>query len=439
MKMSDDIRALVEQTPFVDTHEHLWEESLRVKALELKEESKTPAPDIGVFFSHYSDSDLHVAGMPGEAFSVVHRWDIAPEDKWKAIEPFYLRARNTGYMMNVRESLRMLYGEEDLTLDNVDRVSEKLRAAIRPGYYKTVLREVSNIEYTQVNSLEGHIFMETAQPDLLSQDLSFAALSAAGDREKLAEAAGVTLKSLKDWHAVIDWAFASYGPRAIAVKSQNAYGRGLNYDRVSEEDAAPRFEKMLARPDKLAPEERKAIEDHLFHYCVNKATEYELPVKLHTGYYAGHNSMPLARLQGNPGEMCELCRAHPNTRFVFMHITYPYHDHAIAVAKQWSNAYIDMCWAWIINPVACVRFVKEFLGAAPACKLLTFGGDYLPVEMVPGHAALARRGLSQAITELVDEGWVNENTVQPLVERLMNGNAHKLFNLERTLKNWRNT
>lgn len=437
MSMSDDIRALVERTPLVDTHEHLWEEEVRVKALELKEESKTPAPDIGILFSHYTDSDLKVAGMPGDAFSVVHRWDIAPKDKWKAIEPYYRRAHNTGYMMNVRESLRMLCGEEDLTFDNVDSVSEKLRAAIQPGYYKTVLRDVSNLEYTQVNSLEGRIFMETAQPDLLAQDLSFAALSAAGDREQLAEEAGVELKGLKDWHTVIDWAFATFGPRAIAVKSQNAYARGLNYDRVSEDDAAPHFEKFLARPDKLTPEERKAVEDHLFHYCVNKATEYDLPVKLHTGYYAGHNSMPLERLHNNPGEMCELCRAHPDTRFVFMHITYPYHDHIIAAVKQWSNAYIDMCWAWIINPVACVRFVKEFLGAAPACKLLTFGGDYRPVEMVPGHAAIARRGLAQAVTELVEEGWLRENEIEPLVDRLMRGNAHELFDLDRTLKNWR--
>ncbi|HNT89525.1 MAG TPA: amidohydrolase family protein, partial [Candidatus Hydrogenedentes bacterium] len=304
------------------------------------------------------------------------------------------------------------------------------------GFYRVVLRDFANIEYAQVNCIEGPIFGETAQPDLLAQDLSFAALSAAGDRDRLAAEAGVTLKGLKDWHAVIDWAFETYGPRAIAVKSQNAYARGLDYARVAAEEAAPYFEKMLRDRGALEAAERKAVEDHLFHYCVHKATEYDLPVKLHTGYYAGHNSIPLGRLQGNPAEMCELCRAHPDARFVFMHITYPYHDHIIAAAKHWPNAYIDMCWAWIINPMACVRFVKEFLGAAPACKLLTFGGDYRPVEMVPGHAAVARRGLAQALSELVEERWLREAELEALTDCLMRGNAHELFDLERTLKNW---
>jgi len=436
MSMANDIRTLIDRTPFVDTHEHLWEESVRVQALDQGEASKIPAPDIGMLFCHYTDSDMRVAGIPGDALSVAYRWDIAPQDKWKALEPYYLRAHNTGYMLNLRESVRLLYGEDDLRSENVDRVSEKMRGAIAPGYYRVALRDVANIEYAQVNCIEGPIFGETEQPDLLAQDLSFAALSAAGNREQLAAQAGVTLKGLDDWHAVIDWAFDTYGPRAIAVKSQNAYARGLDHARVSAEDAAPLFERLLLDDDKVEAAGRKAVEDHLFHYCVHKATEYELPVKLHTGYYAGHNSMPLARLQGNPGEMCELCHMHADARFVFMHITYPYHDHIIAAAKQWRNAYVDMCWAWIINPVACVRFVKEFLGAAPACKLLAFGGDYRPVEMVPGHAAIARRGLAQAITELVEDGWLRENDIEPLIVRLMRGNAHELFDLERTLKNW---
>jgi len=94
-----------------------------------------------------------------------------------------------------------------------------------------------------------------------------------------------------------------------------------------------------------------------------------------------------------------------------------------------------MCWAWIINPTACVRFVKEFLTAAPASKLLTFGGDYLPVEKTAGHARVARLGLAQAISELVEEGWVEEPDIQPTIERIMRGNAHELFDSKRALAN----
>jgi hypothetical protein len=43
----------------------------------------------------------------------------------------------------------------------------------------------------------------------------------------------------------------------------------------------------------------------------------------------------------------------------------------LAVAKQYSNAYIDMCWSWIINPVAAKDFLKKYLVTVPANKLLT--------------------------------------------------------------------
>ncbi|MFP4502980.1 MAG: amidohydrolase family protein [Candidatus Hydrogenedentota bacterium] len=439
MGLRDDIRNYIEHTPFVDTHEHIWEESFRVRALEMGGESPIPAPDIGMLFSHYANSDLRVAGMSAEELKHVASATRSPKAKWAILDPYYRRMRNTGYAMNVRESVRLLFGHDDLTAQNVEEISEKFRAAIKPGYYNVVLRDFANVEYCHVNSLEGDIFCETAQPDLLAQDLSFVALTTTG-RLELADRAGITLKTLKDWHGVIDWAFATYGLRAIAVKSQIAYGRGLDFAKVSAPEVAPIFEERLAKGEEgLSAADTKALQDHLFHYCVEKAVEYELPVKLHTGYYAGHNSMPLSRLSKNPAEMCELCRMHPDAKFIFMHITYPYQDAAIATAKQWSNAYIDMCWAAIINPVASVRFVKEFLLAAPASKLFTFGGDYMPVELVPGHAAIARRVLTQAVSELVEEGWVPEAHVEALIDRIMRGNAHEMYDLERTLEHWKKT
>jgi len=116
-----------------------------------------------------------------------------------------------------------------------------------------------------------------------------------------------------------------------------------------------------------------------------------------------------------------------------MHITYPYQDEAIVLAKHYPNAFIDLCWAWIINPVASILFVKEFIKAAPANKLFTFGGDYTIVEMVPGHARMARQGLAQSISELVDEGWIDSGSVDELIECLMRGNACEVFDYDGTL------
>ena len=184
---------------------------------------------------------------------------------------------------------------------------------------------------------------------------------------------------MADWHKVIDWWFAKYAHFAVAAKSQHAYARGIDHAEVPAEEVEESFKKQLRR-QRLTSDEQKALEDHLFWYTARKATENNLPVKLHTGYYAWENKMPLSRLMNNPGSACDLCRVAPDTKFVFMHICYPYYEEMIAVAKQYTNAYLDMCWAWIINPVAAKDFLKKYLVTAPANKILTFGGDYVVVE-----------------------------------------------------------
>lgn len=436
MSLAEEITQLVEETPFVDTHEHLLEEATRLQETGPSVRAQA-LRDFSVLLSHYADSDLRVAGLPPADYQQLFHPELSPKDKWKLVGRYYERARHTGYLQNVRESVRMLYGVDDLNADTVQQVSDRVAALIKPGYYQHVLKEVSLVEHCQVNSLEEGFFMETAQPELLCQDLSFVRLSTGLDVPYGAQKANREVRSLADWHQVIDWCFATYGPRAIAVKNQSAYARKLDYEPVGTEVAAPLFARYLQDAKSLSAGEHKALQDHLFHYCVRQATEYQLPVKLHTGYYAGHSNMPLNRLRHNAGDMCELLRQHPDTSFVIMHITYPYQDEAIAIAKHYPNAYIDMCWAWIINPLAGVRFVKEFLMAAPANKLLTFGGDYMPVELVPGHARIARRGLAQALNELVAEGWLASREVPVLVERLMRGNAHELFDYQGTLAQWK--
>ena len=151
------------------------------------------------------------------------------------------------------------------------------------------------------------------------------------------------------------------------------------------------------------------MEDHLFWYAVDQATAHQLPVKLHTGYYAGQNSMPLARLQRNAGSATDLCRLSPDTHSSSCTFATRYYEELLALAKQWTNAHVDMCWSWIINPVAAKDYLKKHLVTAPVNKLLPFGGDYIPVEPVLGHAVIARRGIALALSELVEEGWLTLN------------------------------
>jgi predicted TIM-barrel fold metal-dependent hydrolase len=423
-RVNPDVVKKVFETPLIDTHEHLIEEKERLAGTA---HPRVEADDWSLLLSHYLNSDLLVAGMPKEAYDRFFARQTDPADKWRLLEPYWPAVKNTGYGQAVRIAMRQIYDVDELSGATVKKVQAGYERTRKTGFYRRVLCELGKIESCQVNCL-GRPFGESDMPTLLMQDLSIVGMFAGPDLNGFGKPTGIEVRSLSDWHRVIDWWFDKYGKYAVAVKSQNAYSRDIDYEQVPAEKAEPVFRKRLAN-EPLTGEERKALEDHLFWYAVGKATEHKLPVKLHTGYYAGQNSMPLGRLLHNPGSITDLCRKAPETRFVFMHICYPYYEELLAAAKHYTNAYVDMCWSWIINPVAAKDFLKKYLVTAPANKLLTFGGDYIPVEPVLGHAAMARRGIALALSELVEEGWLTRSDALEVIDPVMHNNARRIFNL----------
>ncbi|ULJ74273.1 amidohydrolase family protein [Rhizobium gallicum] len=421
------IQHWVEQTPFVDTHEHLIEESLRLSGV--LDQRFLPCDDWSYLFGEYVANDLVVAGMPTADLRSFLGPGLASEAKYRMVAPYWDRIRHTGYAQALRYTFRGLYGENDLTPESLPRIAEKFREIAQPGFYSAILRR-ANIENCHVNSMQ-QIFMETEQPTLLKQDLSilhFCRCSAA-DVARVEFETGKQPTTLEEWLEIIDFYFSAYGSRAIAVKCQIAYSRKLDFTPVAKEHAARIFPRHVGkvRGHPAGPDDLKALQDFLFRYCVGKAGEFGLPVKLHTGYLDGRAVMHLDRVRDNAADVCRLVQDFPDTRFVLMHIGYPYESEFIALAKHYPNIAIDMCWAWIVNPMASVRFLKAFLLAVPATRIFTFGGDYEAIEPVYGHACIARRGITQALSELVAEGWIAREEVPDLIELIMHRNANSFF------------
>jgi len=150
-----------------------------------------------------------------------------------------------------------------------------------------------NIESCQAHGLTEP-FHESDIPELLMQDIVIDCFL--GYEEKWADKANVNVTSLRHWLGVIDFWFEKYGPYATAVKSQAAYRRDINFKKRKLSTAGPLFEKQLAGR-RLSQSEKTILEDLLFGYCVQKAVQYALPVKLHTGYHVGCNTMPLSMVQ----------------------------------------------------------------------------------------------------------------------------------------------
>ncbi|WP_136620423.1 MULTISPECIES: amidohydrolase family protein [Mesorhizobium] len=420
------ITDLVEQTGFVDTHEHLIEESTRLSGkIDVR---LMPCNDWAYLFAIYAKDDLAVAGMPQADLRKFLSPEVSTDCKYELVKPYWNRIKDTGYAQALRYTFRGLYGVADLTEETVHQIAEKYIETLQPGFYAAILRR-AKIDYCQVNSAE-RIFMETAQPNILAQDLDVIDFCRCAklDFARVNAETGKEPTTLEAWLEIVDQYFDAFGPKAVAIKCLIAYSRRLMFSPVDEARASRLFARHSTNGvNPLSSGELTALQDFLFRYCVRKATAYGLPVKLHTGYLAGSGSMQLARVRDNAADLCDLLQDFPDTQFVLMHIGYPFEKEFIALAKQYANVRIDMCWAWIISPIASVRFLKEFLLAVPANKLFTFGGDHYAVEAIYGHACIARRGIGQAISELVSEGWIERQEAPEIIEAIMRGNALRFF------------
>ncbi|MFN7471202.1 MAG: amidohydrolase family protein, partial [Roseiflexaceae bacterium] len=140
---------------------------------------------------------------------------------------------------------------------------------------------------------------------------------------------------------------------------------------------------------------------------------------------AGNGAMPLEWL--SPRLLTPLIKTFPDTRFVCMHIGYPYHDELLSLAKHYRNVYVDLCWAWSIDPVTTSAFVRRWIHTVPVSKLFGFGGDaFLPTQTV-GFAAQARHWLTRTLQAEVDDGLLTPDAARAVAVALLSTNQRLFY------------
>lgn len=414
------IEKKVFETPFIDTHEHLVEESERLDCID----PIIPGDDWALLLNHYFSFDLISAGISKSERDRLFSNEISPFDKWNILGKYWPYLKNTVSGLVFRHTIRTLYGIDDISAETINEIQSKYEQTRKKGFYRHIIQDLANIKHCHVHSpIKACRGSETS--DLLHHDIVLNGLIQVSQNPYTINE-NFTIKTLSDWHALIDWWYSEYNQIAKGVKIGNAYFRRLNFERLEASEVENIFQnKINART--ISPDEEKKLQDHLFWYAVDKATVYGLPVKLHTGQWAMNNAMNMQWVKDNPADCASLCRQAPNTKFIFYHIGYPYYEEMLSLAKNYSNAYIDMCWSWSINPLAAKDFLKKFILTVPNNKVLTFGGDDKIVENLIGHSVIARKGISQALIELVNENWITINNSIELIEYLMFRNAENLF------------
>ncbi len=420
----DLIGKKVFETPFIDTHEHLMDESERLACME----PFIPCDDWALLLNHYFSFDLISAGITKEQLDSLFSRQADPVKKWGILKDYWPSLKNTASGMVFRNTIRILYGIDELSEDNIAELQTRYEQTRKKGFYHFIIRDIANIRYCHVHS-PVVACKNSETPDLLRHDLALNGLIQVAVKPYSVPENAV-INSLSDWHLLIDGWFSEYNQIAAGVKVGNAYFRRLDFEWIEAGEVEEIFIRKI-NSQFINPMEEKKLQDHLFWYCVDKATKYGLPVKIHTGQWAMNNVMNMHWVRENPADCASLCRKSPGTKFVFFHLGYPHYEEMLSLAKSYSNAYIDMCWSWSLNPLAAKDFLKKFILTVPNHKIFAFGGDEKVAENLIGHTFVARQGIAQALTELVTEDWITIGDAMDLTEKLMYKNAAEIFKPER--------
>jgi predicted TIM-barrel fold metal-dependent hydrolase len=419
--MSTDLALHLEQIRVVDTHEHLWSaERWRTQ----------PAFDVlRDLMPHYVQCDLISAGAPRQDVLDLERGDLDPADRWSRIEPWFEHIRHTGYGEAVLLHARHIYGMDAITPRGLHDAAGRLAELRRPGMRLAILRDMARFDHVQIDAFQLQVEPDPEEAGFFLYDLRWADLCRGRiDFALLAQMSGVTVVNLTTLAAAMRALVERSGPRAIALKAQHAYDRTLKWQARSDADAERALQSILVTPpNNLDPQACLCLGDWCWARGVELAVEFSLPFKMHTGYLTSNGYMDLAPI--DPALLTPLLRAYPDARFVLMHAGYPHGAGLVALAKHFRNVYVDLCWAWAIDPRQCSQLVRSFLHAAPANKLLGFGGDCFLPTVACAYGLQMRQWLTRTLEAAVRDGDLAEPHAMQLATRMLRDNALALFDV----------
>ena len=416
----DEIYDYVKSIPIIDTHEHLPK----------SEADRDLSVDVlGEYLLHYFSSDLLSSGLSRQALAVARDPSVPLPERWYLIAPYWNACAHTGYARSITRSVSDLYGIGSVNENTIEDLNAAFLSARKPGNFWHVLKDKCNII---VSLLDQALDCDRTFFRSVFRIQHYVFPTSYSDIEKAEADLGRTVCCFEDFLEACDKAISSaVSSGAVAFKLALAYNRSLLFDAVGPGQAQEEFDRFFAL--KFQPEWEKrpigrcpALQSFMVHFIFQRLNRLGLPAQIHTGLQEGSgNILP----NSNPALLCNLFSRYPDVKFDLFHIGYPYQNELGALAKTYPNVFIDMCWAHIISPGACVAAMCEWLDTVPLNKISAFGGDYRFVDGVYGHQFIARKNVSKALSIKVEEGIFSTDRAMEIARMWFADNPKTLFNL----------
>ncbi len=433
----------LETVPIIDCHEHqvLTADAADPRFPELS--YGFPTEPISFLLRGYFLDDLLSAGASIDDVNTLKEVGMSTEKKWPIFEMFWNRTKYTTYAFEIKETLSRMTGTRELNLKTLNMLGRKiskiedLDAFFNNLNIKALLvdpwwwgpKDIENFidgkmkipkSFKMVIPLPFFHFHPGESTNLRVRNFSWV--------QQVAGIINRHVTSLEEFLDVVQEIIRLMKDHgAVGIKDQSAYFRSLNYKLESNEKAERLFNMCLDDPNNsLGWPESKALDDYLFHQYMRFASEFDLPVQIHTGHMAGQwNRVEKA----NVSLLTNVIELHREVKFDLFHGNWPYMGDILFIAKNFPNAYLNLCWVHAMDPLYSVDLLSHALYTVPHSKILGFGGDYHYPEQVPAHLTLCRRNIAEALSRFIEKGWFSKKDALEISSDWLYNNPNRLFKL----------
>jgi uncharacterized protein len=405
----DELLREMEGSDIIDCHEHLVDESERL------------AMDVDVFtlFSQYSRWDLIRSGMSADDNTKLYDPGVPLDEKWHIFAPHWENIRYGSFSRASILAAMKFCGVDDIDKSTYIKISEMMKADNKPGLYDKILKDTCGIQkvlnQNQKTKQESSFFIpimytpiiEEEKPvtwQMLCRPYFSPGREISSFDEYLFEAESY-LKKMTD-EGAIAFKICSHAYSGPDRKKADMMFRAMKDSIISE----------LPSEDPITG----CVLDLVLRF----SEEHDMPVAVHSGYWGDFRDSA-------PALMIPVFKRYPGVRFDLYHLGMPYVRDVLLTAKNFSNVWVNFCWAHAISQSISVSAVREAVDLVPMNKILAFGGDYHhSVENVYGHLVMAKENIAEGFAEIVMQGRMSAAEAAGQIRKWFWDNPVKLYGLK---------
>jgi len=230
------------------------------------------------------------------------------------------------------------------------------------------------------------------------------------------EKQGIYLETFDEFLSFIDLLFKKGTAQGIGtMKCAVAYDRTLRFERVERQQAEKAFYK---KDGTELPSEVRDFQDYIFHYCLQKAVEYHLPVQIHTG--PGKAFQTAASLLGN------IFEEYHDLKISLFHGSFPWVGEPGAMSLFYPNLYLDLVWLPVMSPTYALLALSEWIETSGGTRIM-MGGDSWNAEGAVGSILYNLKTIAQVLAEKVEKKYLSRSSAEQIGKMILYDNPKEFL------------